>query len=159
MPVRKSRRDKRRRAKVRSRSAVRDSFICGQVAARDGRLRREYMLRDHGCNVTRVGSSTFICREREDVVAPLATQRRISVADPIVAALAGYTNRVAKFVQWQSSAAKIPAIHAGNIDLEEFERCDGAEGLYVLHRDSGEWYFSFQEPATVVSREVRPGGL
>lgn len=56
-------------------------------------------------------------------------------------------------------AAKTPTIHAGNIDLEEFKRCDGAEGLYVLHRDLGEWYFSFQELATVVSREVHPDGV
>lgn len=65
-----------------------------------------------------------------------------------------------KIVQQQSCKAKILTIHAGNIDLEEFKRCrNGAEGLYVLHRDLGEWYFSFQELATVVSREVRPSGL
>lgn len=52
-----------------------------------------------------------------------------------------------------SLASKTPAIHA-NIDLEEFKHCNGAEGLYVLHRDLGKWYFSFQELATVVSREV-----
>lgn len=41
------------------------------------------MFCDHGCNVTRVGftCSTFTCRERENVVAPLVTQR-ISVVDP-----------------------------------------------------------------------------
>lgn len=50
-------------------------------------------------------------------------------------------------------------VHARNIDLEEFERCDGAERLYVLHRDLGEWYFSFPELATVVSREVHPDSL
>lgn len=55
-------------------------------------------------------------------------------------------------------ASKTPAIHA-NIDLEEFKHCYGAEGLYVLHRVLGKWYFSFQELTTVVSREVQPINL
>lgn len=65
-----------------------------------------------------------------------------------------------KVRRYQGCAIKIPpTIRAGNIDLEEFERCDGAEGLYVLHCGLGEWYFSFRELAIVVSGEVHPGDL
>lgn len=56
-------------------------------------------------------------------------------------------------------AAKTRSTHARNIDLEKFKRCDGAEGLYVLHVDLGEWYFSFRESRTVVSWQVHTGSL
>lgn len=56
-------------------------------------------------------------------------------------------------------AAKTRTIHARNIDLEQFERCDGAEGLYVLHVDLGEWYFSFRGSRTVVSWQVHTSSL
>lgn len=79
-----------------------------------------------------------------------------SVYIQIVAALVGYIYIYKLYGHGNivpSLASKTPAIHA-NIDLEEFKHCNGAEGLYVLHRDLGKWYFSFQELATVVSREV-----
>lgn len=66
---------------------------------------------------------------------------------------------VTKLNDRDDRAAETRTTHAGNIDLEQFERRDRAEGLYVLHRDLGEWYFSFREPRIVVSRQVHTGSL